>query len=97
MKPSIGRKVYCVYQDDLNEEEVGYLGKDSFIVDDFSELRRFDSLEYFYDDYQVMWFTSFARAKKTLLSRLNAAHPGLNFTLTKVCDGYWTTKGIRRT
>ena len=66
MKPSIGRKVYCIYKNEIFEEEVGYLGRDSFIVDDFSELRLFDSLEYFYDEYQLTWFTSKARAKKKL-------------------------------
>lgn len=89
MKPSIGRTIYCIYQNGINEDNVGYLGKDSFIVDDFSDLRRFDSLEYFYDDYQRTWFTSLPQAKKALLSKLHREYPDSKFKLKHTCDDYW--------
>ena len=32
MKPEIGQKVYCIYEDVILEEKVYALAKDSFIV-----------------------------------------------------------------
>lgn len=67
MKPSLGKTVYCIYCGEINKETVGYIGKDSFIVEEFSDNRMFDSLEYYYGDYNENWFTSLAKAKAKLL------------------------------
>ena len=70
MKPKIGRKVYCIYQDGIFVDTVGYLGKESFIVDSInSGGTEDDSWEWNYEDYNVQWFTSLAKAKKALIER----------------------------
>lgn len=94
MKPSIGRTVYCLYESDIYKEEVGYLGRDSFIVDDFSDLRRFDSLEWFYEEYQRTWFTSLARAKKFALAKAHRECPNYKFDII-AHDDYYTIRGRR--
>ena len=76
MKPARGRTVYCLYCFEINKEIVGYSGKDSFIVEDFSDNRLFDSLEYFYDDYGKQWFTSLTKAKAQLRKDYREINPG---------------------
>lgn len=67
MKPKIGQKVYCIMDDDILADKVGYIGKESFIIDDFSEFNRFDSFEWFYEDYGFKWFTKLKDAKESIL------------------------------
>lgn len=64
---TLGKTVYVVYGDEMYKERVGYIGSTSFIVEEFDDGRIFDSLEWFYADYNKRWFTSFAKAKKALL------------------------------
>ena len=35
MKPRLGKKVYCLYNDEILVDTVGYLGKNSFILSSF--------------------------------------------------------------
>ena len=86
MKPRLGRTVYCVYENSISVEEVGFLGHDSFIVYDFSDLKEFNALQWFYEDYQRTWFTSLARAKKKLL--LNQGE-GEKLKVVKISDTYY--------
>ena len=68
LKPTLGRKVYCVYGGNcILVETVGYIGKESFIIEAFSEDYCFDSFEWFYNEYNETWFTNLAKAKKKLL------------------------------
>lgn len=67
MKPKIGQKVYCIMDDDILADKVGYIGKESFIIDDFSEFNAFDSFEWFYEDYGFKWFTKLKDAKESIL------------------------------
>ena len=70
MKPKIGRKVYCIYYDGIIVDTVGWIGKDSFIIDSInSGGTEDDSWEWNYEDYNVHWFTSLAKAKKALIER----------------------------
>ena len=88
MKPRLGREVYCIYEDTINVEEVYAIGKDSFIVASFSDSTYEDSWEYFFDQYQEVWFTSLARAKKKLLQ--NARGEGCtNPRILKVSKDYY--------
>lgn len=70
-KPRIGSKIWVLIHGDVNyaegacTETVGYLGKESFVLEDFrnivdevSELR--------YEDYNTVWFSS----KKDAVKRL---------------------------
>ena len=67
MTPKLGQKVYCIYNDDcILVEKVGFIGKDSFIIEDFTDAVNFDSLEWFYEDYNDLWFTDLSKAKKRL-------------------------------
>lgn len=88
MKPRLGRTVYCVYENSISVEEVGFLGHDSFIVYDFSDLKEFDALEWFYEDYQKTWFTSLARAKKKLL-QVAYREEGEKLKVVKISDTYY--------
>ena len=51
MKPKIGRKVYCIYGTGIMVDYVGYVGKDSFIVDSYGVCKESDSWEWDYDLY----------------------------------------------
>lgn len=90
MKPSLGKTVYVVYGDELYKEQVGYVGPKSFIVEEFDDGRMFDSLEWFYDDYNKRWFTNLAKAKKALLDEGKAIYGD---AAIKVCvineNGVW--------
>lgn len=92
MKPKIGRTVYCIYygfsDGAISIEKVGFLGEDSFIVEDFSDYREFDSLEWFYKDYQTTWFTSLSKAKKALFEQ-NPDIDKTKYKLEKVYDDYY--------
>lgn len=74
MTPKIGDTVYCIYRDCILKHEVGYVGKCSFIVDDFTDDVFFDSLEWFYEDYGKHWFTNFNDAADKLLEWTRMCH-----------------------
>lgn len=94
MKPSLGRKVWCIYADEINEEEVGFIGKDSFIIDAYTDNRRLDSVQYLFEEYNSAWFTSFNRAKKVLLEQLHKKYKTKQFYIEKICDGYWVSRRL---
>ena len=79
MKPAVGRVVYTIYQYQISEEIVGYLGKDSFIVLNFED---YDcSYEFEYEDYNKHWFTSFSKAKACLKKLFKENFPEEKFKL----------------
>ena len=63
MKPKIGEKVYRIWQYQIYLETVGYLGSESFIIEDYSYK---DDVEYEYSDYGKVWFRDLEKAKKVL-------------------------------
>lgn len=87
MKPSLGRKVYCLYDCGIFEDTVGYIGKDSFIVESFNDCSSFDSLEWIYEDYNITWFTNLSKAKKVLIN--NHAKDGEKVKVVNPCNGWW--------
>lgn len=95
MKPKIGRTVYCIYYGNYAEailvKKVGWLGKESFIIEDFSDYEEFDSFEWFYNRYGVDWFTSLAKAKKALFEQ-NPDIDKTKYRLEKVYDDYYEVK-----
>lgn len=68
MKPKLGKKVYCIYDTGILVDTVGFLGKDSFIIDSFGPATESDSWEWDYDMYDNEWFTNLSKAKKKLIS-----------------------------
>lgn len=85
MKPRIGKKVYCVYKNSILVKEVGFLGNESFIVDDYGGSTYEDSWEWYYEDYGKEWFTSIAKAKKELRSRAKEEY-GVSLKIIKPYD-----------
>ena len=66
MKPKINQKVYVIYQNQIYQETVGYLGEESFIINSYECLV---SVEFEYKDYNIVWFRSLEKAKKELLKK----------------------------
>jgi hypothetical protein len=80
MKPSIGREVFCVYDDScILIEKVFAVGDDCFIISSFSPYTRSDSWVWWYDDYNETWFTNLEKAKKKLLKILKKDYPNSKF------------------
>lgn len=67
MKPKLGRKVYCIYGTGIMVDYVGYIGKDSFIVESYGCATESSSWEWSYDSYGKKWFTNLSEAKKALI------------------------------
>lgn len=76
MKPRLGRKVYCIYGDGILVDTVGFIGKDSFIIDSFGEETEPDSWEWDYDSYGESWFTSLSKAKNKLIDNYKGKYEG---------------------
>lgn len=66
MKTHIGQKIYCLFEDQITLEEVGYIGKDSFILANYNEYRQC-ARELYYEEYNKKWFRDLEKAKITLL------------------------------
>lgn len=86
MKPNIGDVVYCIYDGSLAKDKVGYIGKDSFILDEISPSVKLEACCFFYDEYNINWFSTFKEAKTALLSKYK------NAKLKKITDDYWEVK-----
>jgi hypothetical protein len=74
MKPSIGKKVYLIGDSNISDyarsiclENVGYVGKESFVIEGYNVMR--DGFqEYYYKDYGKTWFTSLSDVTKFLIA-----------------------------
>lgn len=91
MKPRLGKTVYCICENCISKEKVGFAGKDSFIVEDFNDCRLFESLEYFYEDYDKTWCTSLQKAKKILLQSIKKDNPDPKVKVVQLNHSYWET------
>lgn len=88
LKPKLGKTVYCIYNDSIFQDEVGYIGTDSFIVESFGGCTYEDSWEWYYDQYNDLWFTSLAKAKKRLREALEDQFDR-RFKIVQVDGEYW--------
>ena len=91
LKPRLGRTVYCIYDNGIFVDTVGYLGKDSFIVESFGSSTYEDSWEWYYNQYNVDWFTNLAKAKKDLLTKLQDEY-NCEFKIVKVYDDWYEVR-----
>lgn len=66
--PKLGTMVYCIYDNHILVKTIGWIGVDSFIIDDIRSNVCIDSLEWHYYDYGDTWFTDLDKAKEKLLS-----------------------------
>ena len=89
MKPKIGRKVYCIYDDGILVDTVGFLGKDSFIIDSFGTATEPDSWEWDYDMYDKEWFTNLSKAKKKLIDNYKNEYYEDKLKVTKINDTWY--------
>lgn len=93
-RPPLGKKVYCIYDDDcILVEEVGFLGKESFIIADFNDCNNFDSFEWYYKDYNETWFTNLENAKKKLLE-VAYREKSEKLKVVKLYDNYYGLREI---
>lgn len=88
MKPKLGRKVYCIYGDGILVDTVGFLGKDSFIIDSFGPVTKSDSWEWYYDDYETQWFTSLKKATEALINEWKDRYDG-KLKITKITTDWY--------
>lgn len=93
MKPAIGKKVYIIYEDTIGLESVGYVGKESFIIEEWSDKLE-DAIEYNFEDYGTTWFTNLAKAKKKLLEDYKEIDVPLK--VVQVKDDYWVLQEKQR-
>ena len=87
-KPKLGKTVYCIYNNGIFTDTVGYLGTDSFIVDSFNRCTNEDSWEWGFDLYNQLWFTSLSKAKRHLKERLEEEHDR-KIKIVKVSEDYY--------
>lgn len=80
-KPKIGKKVYCIVDEWIVKYVVGYLGKDSFIIEDYWNV----SIDNFgYEDFGETWFYTIKDAKEKML-----ANEGDEYKIVKIYDDEW--------
>lgn len=84
MKPQVGTTVYCLWNNCILRHTVGYVGKQSFIIEAFRNDVEFSSLEWDYDEYDITWYKTLPKAKKALISQ-NGGH-GI---VMERGEGYW--------
>lgn len=94
MKSEIGQKVYCVYRSGLGSCIIGttvaFIGKDSFITNEFGKEVDLRSLEWKYDSYNQNWFTEIEPAKERLYAlKMARADKGEKVSIRKIDDNYW--------
>lgn len=58
-KPKLGQVVYIIYDDEIYEEKVEYIGEDTFLYSRYSN-------EYWYENYNMTWTINFEKAKSIL-------------------------------
>lgn len=68
MKPEIGTKIYCIYKEGILVDNVAFIGKESFIIENVNGYRIEAGWEWFYEDYNNEWFIEPEKAKEKLLS-----------------------------
>ena len=91
MKPKLGRKVYCIYEIGIMVDYVGYIGKDSFIVEGYGLSTESDCWEWSYDMYGKQWFTNLSEAKKKLIDIHKGKYKN-KLKVVKVTDDWYALK-----
>ena len=90
LKPKLGQPIYFITYQSCTLTSVGYLGKDSFIINDEYGYERCYQ-EWHYSDYNNCWFTSFEKAMEALkeLSEFNPEEDEIVGEQLSETDGYW--------
>ena len=90
MKPEIGTKVYCIYEECILSQDVAFIGAESFIISGFGGSTYEDSWEWFYEDYNVTWFTDLEKAKEELRSLIIEECDDDNFEIIQTSNDCYT-------
>ena len=90
LKPRIGQPIYFLTDISCTLTTVGYIGKDSFIIDSPHPVMECYT-EWYYDSYNIEWFTDFNKAIKALKERteFNPEVDKIIGELEGPFDGYW--------
>lgn len=96
MKPKLGTKVYCIYRDGFFIDTVGYLGKESFIINGFGGLTEEDSWEWDYDKYEQNWFTDISKAKNRLVELYRGKYDNeeINLVVKKINPAWYQLRDL---
>lgn len=89
MRPSLGKKVYCIYENSISLVEVYAIGKESFIISTFGPDTFSDSWEHYFEDYGKTWFSSLAKAKKQLIKNIQEVYPDDKVKVVQHGKDYW--------
>jgi hypothetical protein len=95
MKPRLGQKVYCIYENyelSIFMDEVYAIGKESFIVAGFSKDTYEDSWEWRFEDYGKLWFTNLDKAKKAARRQAREEYEYKRPVLVQIYDDEWAVR-----
>ena len=84
MKPKLNSKVYIIGDEEIYIELVGYLGSESFVIDQY-EIKI--KTEFYYDDYEKTWVNTLKEAKAILQKKI-----GPDAKIVKLDDDWWGLK-----
>lgn len=91
-KPKLNQTVYIVYCNEIYEDEVRYIGEESFILTISKFINR-DYYEWQFDDYGITRATTFNKAKEILRKKLGVKRLHLELTnFYKDGDRVWRLK-----
>ena len=77
-----------MYDDGILVDRVAFLGNESFIIESFNHGTFEDSWEWYYEDYEIEWFTDPEKAKEERCSRYMERH-GECPSIKKVNDRWY--------
>ena len=84
MKPKLNSKVWIISDDDIYEEKVAYLGRESFLIEYYAiKIKK----EFRYESYGFTWVKTLKEAKAILQKKL-----GPDAKIVKVEDDWWRVK-----
>ena len=89
MKPELGTHVYCIYEECILSQDVAFIGTESFLIESFSSGTNEDSWEWYYEDYNVNWFTDLEKAKEELRSLIIEEYNDDNFEIIQTYSDYY--------
>ena len=81
MKPKLNSKVYIIAYEEIYAELVGWLGSESFVIEEY-EIKR--KTEFYYDDYGKTWVKTLKEAKAILQEML-----GKDAKIVRLDDDWW--------
>lgn len=74
-KLKIGKTIYCIYKgNSILTEKVGFIGAESFILENIADAQDYGHLEWKFADYGKTWWTDLRTAKAKLKERYKALY-----------------------